>query len=91
MSYCQTTLERLAQNDKLERFQTRGFLKGFGNEPTIILNDEFASSGVDDSHMGSKGGEIGQKHNLVQTLARKHNHNKEPSQGGFDGRLQDYE
>jgi hypothetical protein len=33
----------------------------------------------------SKGGEIHQKVNLVQILAQKCNHNKEPSQGGFDG------
>jgi hypothetical protein len=32
-----------------------------------------------------KGGEIHQKGNMVQNLARKCNHNKEPSQGGFDG------
>jgi hypothetical protein len=34
---------------------------------------------------GSKGGEIHRRGNLVQNLARKRNHNKEPSQGGFDG------
>jgi hypothetical protein len=32
-----------------------------------------------------KEGEIRQKGNLVQNLARKRNHNKEPSQRGFDG------
>jgi hypothetical protein len=26
-----------------------------------------------------------------KNFAQKHNHNKEPSQGGFDSRLQDYE
>jgi hypothetical protein len=36
---------------------------------------------------GSKGGEIRPKGNLVQNLAQKHNHNKEPSQRGFDGWL----
>jgi hypothetical protein len=34
---------------------------------------------------GSKGGEIHQNGNLVEILARKRNHNKEPSQRGFDG------
>jgi hypothetical protein len=34
---------------------------------------------------GSKGGKIHQKGNLVQNLPRKRNHNKEPSQGEFDG------
>jgi hypothetical protein len=34
---------------------------------------------------GSKGGEIRQKGNLVQNLARKCNHNRQPSQRGFDG------
>jgi hypothetical protein len=32
-----------------------------------------------------KGGEIRQKGNMDQNLARKRNHTKEPSQGGFDG------
>jgi hypothetical protein len=34
---------------------------------------------------GSKEGEIRQNNNLVQNFARKRNHNKEPSQRGFDG------
>jgi hypothetical protein len=34
---------------------------------------------------GSKGGEIRQKGNLVQNLARKRNPMKEPSHRGFDG------
>jgi hypothetical protein len=33
----------------------------------------------------SKGGEIRQKGNLDQNLARKHNPIKEPSRRGFDG------
>jgi hypothetical protein len=52
----QTTLERLARNDKLARFQTSGKLDRFqGVETTIFLNDEVASRGVDDSHTGFKG------------------------------------
>jgi hypothetical protein len=49
----QPTLERLAQNDKLARFQIRRQPDRFqGNDITIFLNDEIASSKVDDSHMG---------------------------------------
>jgi hypothetical protein len=39
----------------------------------------------------SKEREFHQKCNLVQNPARKRNHNKKPSQRGFDGRLHDYE
>jgi hypothetical protein len=50
-----TNLGKIAQNDKLARFQTRGWPDKFwGNETTIFLNDEVASSEVDDSHMGFK-------------------------------------
>jgi CelD/BcsL family acetyltransferase involved in cellulose biosynthesis len=55
MGYRQSTLERLAQNNKLARFRTRGRPDSFwGNETTLFLNDEVASSRVDDSHMGFK-------------------------------------
>jgi hypothetical protein len=56
-----------------------------GNEPTIFLNDEVSSSEVDISHSGFQGRKNPPKGNLVQNLARKHNHNMEPSQRGFDG------
>jgi hypothetical protein len=56
MGYRQPTLERLARNDKLARFQKRGWPDKFwGNETTIFLNDEVVSSGVDDSYTGFKG------------------------------------
>jgi CelD/BcsL family acetyltransferase involved in cellulose biosynthesis len=56
MGYWQPTLERLARNDKLVRFRTRGRPDKFqGKETTIFLDDEVVSSGVDDSHMGFKG------------------------------------
>jgi hypothetical protein len=59
MGYRQTTLKRLAQNDKLASFRIRGQPNRFwGNETTIFLNDQVASSGIDDSHMGSKEAEI---------------------------------
>jgi hypothetical protein len=62
-----------------------------GNEPTIFLNDEVSSSRVGNSHPEVEGRRNPPNDNLVQDLARKHNHNKTPSQIGFDGRLQDYE
>jgi hypothetical protein len=53
MGYWQPTLERLAWNDKLARFQIRRQPDRFqGNAITIFLNDEIASSRVDDFHMG---------------------------------------
>jgi hypothetical protein len=53
MGYWQPTLERLARNDKLTRFRIRRQLDRFqGNDITIFLTDEIASSRVDDSHMG---------------------------------------
>jgi hypothetical protein len=53
--YLQPTLERLARNDKLTRFRIRRQHDRFqGNDITIFLNDEIASSGVDDSHTGFK-------------------------------------
>jgi hypothetical protein len=86
MGYQQPTLERLTRNDKLAMYRTRGRPDKFwSNETTIFLNDEVVSSRVDDSHMGFKGRKIHQKGNLVQNLPRKRNHNKEPSQGEFDG------
>jgi hypothetical protein len=55
MSYRQTTLKTLVRNDKAARFQTRGQSNRFwGKETTIFLNDEIASSGVDDSYKGLK-------------------------------------
>jgi hypothetical protein len=62
-----------------------------GNEPTISLNGEILSNGVDDPHSEFGGKEIFQKCNLAQNLTQKCNHNKEPSHRVFDGRLQDYE
>jgi hypothetical protein len=53
MGYWQPTLERLARNDKLTRFRIRRQPDRFqGNDITIFLTDEIASSRVDDSHMG---------------------------------------
>jgi hypothetical protein len=57
------------------------------NEPTIFLNDEVLSSEVADSHSGFQGRRNLPKGNLVENLAQKHNHNKEPSQRRFDGML----
>jgi hypothetical protein len=55
MGYWQPTLERLTRNNQSARFRTRGPPNRFqGNEITIFLNDEIASSGVDDSHTGFK-------------------------------------
>jgi hypothetical protein len=86
IGYQQRTLVRLTRNDKLVRFQTRGWPDRFrGNETTIFLNDEVVSSGVDDSHTGFKGRTNHQKGNLVQILARKCNPIKEPSQRIFYG------
>jgi hypothetical protein len=46
-------LERLTRNDKLARFRIRRQPDRFqGNDITIFLNYEVASSRVDDSHMG---------------------------------------
>jgi hypothetical protein len=79
--YRRITLEWLARSDESARFQTRGLLEWFRrNEPTIFPNDEASSSGVDDSHMGSKGGAICHNGNLVQNPAQKRNPDKEPSQ-----------
>jgi hypothetical protein len=56
---------------KRKGFEQEDSLIGFcGNEKTIFLNNEVASSGVDDSHTGSKGGEIRQNGHLVQILLR---------------------
>jgi hypothetical protein len=60
MGYRQTTLERLAQNDKLAMFRIRGGPdRLWGNETTIFLNDEVSSSRVDDSQS-----EVEEKRNL---------------------------
>jgi hypothetical protein len=56
MGYQHRTSERLVRNDEATRFQTRGKFDRFrGNETTIFINDEIASSGVDDFHTGLKG------------------------------------
>jgi hypothetical protein len=53
IGYWQPNLERLTRNDKLARFRIRRQSDRFqGNDITIFLNDEIASSWVDDSHMG---------------------------------------
>jgi hypothetical protein len=53
MGYWQPTLERLTRNDKLARFRIRRQPDRFqSNDITIFLNDEIASSRVDDSYMG---------------------------------------
>jgi hypothetical protein len=71
--------------DSLEMMKWQGFeqedsLIGFcGNETTIFLNDEVASSGVDDSHMGFKGRRNPPKWPLGSNLTRKRNPDKEPS------------
>jgi hypothetical protein len=49
----QPTLEILTQNDQSARFRIRAQPDRIrGNEITIFLNNEIASSGVDDSHTG---------------------------------------
>jgi hypothetical protein len=71
--------------DSLEMMKRQGFkqedsLIGFcGNETTIFLNDEVASSGVGDSHTGFKGWRNPAKRPLGSNLARKHNPDKELS------------
>jgi hypothetical protein len=71
--------------DSLETVSWQGFeqeddLIGFwGNETTIFLNDEIASSRVDDSQTGFKGRRNPQNDNLVQNPAWKCNPNKKPS------------
>jgi hypothetical protein len=53
MGHWQPTLERLTRNDKLARFRIRRQPDRFqGDDITIFLNDEIASSRVDDSHTG---------------------------------------
>jgi hypothetical protein len=65
---------------KRQGFEQEDSLIGFyGNETTIFLNDEVASSGVDDSHMGFKGRRNPPKWPLGSNLARKCIPDKEPS------------
>jgi hypothetical protein len=84
MDYWQPTLERLAWKDKLARFRIRRQPDRFqGNETTIFLNDEIASSRVDDSHMGferrrkpSKW-QFGSKILLINVIASRNLHKKD--------------
>jgi hypothetical protein len=65
---------------KRQGFEQEDSLIGFcGNETTIFLNEEVVSSGVDDSHTGSKGRRNPLKRPLGSNLARERNPNKEPS------------
>jgi hypothetical protein len=52
-----------------------------GKSPKFLSEKLWSIEGKETCHKGS----------LVQNFALKRNHNKGPSQGGFDGRLQDYE
>jgi hypothetical protein len=71
--------------DSLETMKRQGFkqedsLIGFySNETKIFLNDEVASSVVDDSHTGFKGRRNPPKRPLGSNLARNRNPDKEPS------------
>jgi hypothetical protein len=71
--------------DSLETISWQDFdqeddLIGFwGNETTILLNYEVASSRVDILIRGLKGGEICPNDNLVQNPAQKRNPDKKPS------------
>jgi hypothetical protein len=61
-------------------FEQEDNLIGFcGNETIFFLNDEVASSGVDNSHTGFKERRNLPKRPLDSNLARKRNPNKEPS------------
>jgi hypothetical protein len=79
-------LEWLARNDEATTFEQEDYLNGFW-----VMNQQSSSMmrfhqvGLTVFIRRSKGGEIRQKRNLVQNLARKRNLNKEPSQKGFDG------
>jgi hypothetical protein len=65
-------MENLTRNDQLARFRIRGQSDRIrGNEITIFLNNEIASSGVDDSHTGFKRRENRQNGNLVQNSCSK--------------------
>jgi hypothetical protein len=56
MGYRQPTLERLTQTISWQGFEQEDDLIGFwSNETTIFLNDEVASSRIDDSQTGFKG------------------------------------
>jgi hypothetical protein len=71
--------------DSLEIMKRQGFeqedslIRFYSNETTIFLNDEVASSGVDDSHTGFKGRRNPPKWPPGSNLARKRNPDKEPS------------
>jgi hypothetical protein len=84
IGYWQPTLERLARKDKLARFWIRRQPDRFqGNEITIFLNDEIASSRVDDSHTGFKRRrkpskwQFGSKILLENVIASKNLHKKD--------------
>jgi hypothetical protein len=65
---------------KRQGFEQEDSLIDFcSNETTFFLNDEVASSGVDDSHTGFKGRRNPPKRPLGSNLAQKRNSNKEPS------------
>jgi hypothetical protein len=65
---------------KRQCFEQEDSLIGFcSNETSISLNDEVASSGVDDSHTGFKGRRNPLKWPLGSNLARKCIPDKEPS------------
>jgi hypothetical protein len=85
MAYRQITLERLARNDKLARFQTRGQADKF----RAMKQQSSSMMRLHQAELTllirrTKGKEIRQNDNLVQALARKRNPDKEPSQKGFD-------
>jgi hypothetical protein len=79
-------MERLAQSDEQQGFKQEDYLKGF----RVMNQQSYSTMRLHQAELtilirGSKGGEIYQKDNLVQNLARKHNHRQEPSQSQFDG------
>jgi hypothetical protein len=82
MGYRQTTLVRLARNDKLARFRSNG-----GPDRFLVAMKQQSSSTMRLRQVVSmiliwrtKGKEIRQNNNLAQNPTRKHNPDKEPSQ-----------
>jgi hypothetical protein len=86
MGYRQTNLERLPEMISWQGLEQEDSLIGFGamkQQSSSMMRLRQAESTI--LIQGSKGGKICQKGILVQNLALKHNHNKKPSQRGFDG------
>jgi hypothetical protein len=76
---------KLDWKDSLKMMKRQGFeqedslIGSCSNETTMFLNDEVASSGVDDSHTEFKGRRNPPKRPLGSNLARKRNPDKDPS------------